>query len=303
MTPLTKKQQLLQQVQQVAVHEGLNRTTLPNVFCYKLCSTHVTMPSVYEPCICIILQGRKNVMLGSDILSYGELEFLVASVDLPILGTVIEASEQQPYYVIQMNIDGRLLSELLLQMEHLAIVHRKAESGLFIGQVDPLMGDSLLRLLALIQTPEDIPVLGKSLVREMHYRMLRSPFGQEIAQIALKGTPTQRISVSIQKLRRDYAQAITIEELAAMSGMSVSSFHAHFKAVTKMSPLQFQKSVRLVEARNLMIFQHLDAASTAYKVGYESPSQFSREYARMFGRPPARDIAQLKNVTGVERLR
>ena len=294
MTEGLLKQQLLQLVQQVAVNEGLNSTVIPNVFCYKICHTQVTMPAVYEPCLCIIVQGRKNVMLGTDMLSYGELEFLVASVDLPILGTVVEASAQQPYFVIQINIDVRLLSELLLQMQYLAVANRKPESGLFIGQVDPQMGDSLLRLLALLQQPDDIPVLAESLVREMHYRMLRSNYGREIAQISLKGTPTQRISVAIQKLRRDYDQTVTIEELAALAGMSVSSFHAHFKAVTNMSPLQFQKSVRLVEARSLMISQHMDAASTAYRVGYESPSQFSREYARMFGSPPARDIARIR---------
>ncbi|HEY9041266.1 MAG TPA: AraC family transcriptional regulator [Rheinheimera sp.] len=294
MTDGLLKQQLLQLVQQVAVNEGVNSTAIPNVFCYKVSRPQITMPAVYEPCLCIIVQGRKNVMLGSDMLSYGELEFLVASVDLPILGTVVQASALQPYYVIQINIDVRLLSELLLQMQYLAVANRRAESGLFIGQVDQQMGDSLLRLLALLQQPDDIPVLAESLVREMHYRMLRSNFGKEIAQISLKGTPTQRISVAIQKLRRDYDQTVTIEELAAMAGMSVSSFHAHFKAVTNMSPLQFQKSVRLVEARSLMISQHMDAASTAYKVGYESPSQFSREYARMFGSPPARDIARIR---------
>ena len=294
MTEGLLKQQLLQLVQQVAVNEGLNSTVIPSVFCYKICHTQVTMPAVYEPCLCIIVQGRKNVMLGTDMLSYGELEFLVASVDLPILGTVVEASAQQPYFVIQINVDVRLLSELLLQMEYLAVANRKAECGLFIGQVDQQMGDSLLRLLALLQQPDDIPVLAESLVREMHYRMLRSNYGREIAQISLKGTPTQRISVAIQKLRRDYDQTVTIEELAALAGMSVSSFHAHFKAVTNMSPLQFQKSVRLVEARSLMISQHMDAASTAYRVGYESPSQFSREYARMFGSPPARDIARIR---------
>jgi AraC-like DNA-binding protein len=294
MTEGLLKQQLLQLVQQLAVNEGLNSTAIPNVFCYKICHPLVTMPAVYEPCLCIIVQGRKNVLLGTDMLSYGELEFLVASVDLPILGTVVEASAQQPYFVIQINVDVRLLSELLLQMEYLAVANRKAECGLFIGQVDPQMGDSLLRLLALLQQPDDIPVLAESLVREMHYRMLRSNYGREIAQISLKGTPTQRISVAIQKLRRDYDQTVTIEELAGLAGMSVSSFHAHFKAVTNMSPLQFQKSVRLVEARSLMISQHMDAASTAYKVGYESPSQFSREYARMFGSPPARDIARIR---------
>lgn len=288
------QQRLLQLVQHAAVNEGLNSTAIPNVFCYKICSPRITMPAVYEPCLCIIVQGRKNVLLGSEMLSYGELEFLIASVDLPILGTVIEASEQQPYFVIQINIDVRLLSELLLQMEHLAVASKTAKSGLFIGQVDRQMGDSLLRLFTLLEEPDDIPVLSEALIREMHYRMLRSHYGKEIAQISLKGTPTQRISVAIQKLRRDYDQTVTIEELASLAGMSVSSFHVHFKAVTNMSPLQFQKSVRLVEARSLMISQQIDAASTAYKVGYESPSQFSREYARMFGNPPARDIAGIR---------
>ncbi|MCS4306513.1 AraC-like DNA-binding protein [Rheinheimera pacifica] len=288
------QQRLLQLVQHAAVNEGLNSTAIPNVFCYKICSPRITMPAVYEPCLCIIVQGRKNVLLGTEMLSYGELEFLIASVDLPILGTVIEASEQQPYFVIQINIDVRLLSELLLQMEHLAVASKTAKSGLFIGQVDRQMGDSLLRLFTLLEEPDDIPVLSEALIREMHYRMLRSHYGKEIAQISLKGTPTQRISVAIQKLRRDYDQTVTIEELASLAGMSVSSFHVHFKAVTNMSPLQFQKSVRLVEARSLMISQQIDAASTAYKVGYESPSQFSREYARMFGNPPARDIAGIR---------
>lgn len=288
------QQRLLQLVQLVAVKEGINSTAIPNVLCYKICRPGVSMPAVYEPCLCIIVQGRKNVLLGTDILSYGELEFLIASVDLPILGTVVDASEQRPYFVIQINIDVRLLSELLLQMQHLAVANKTAKSGLFIGRVDRQMGASLLRLFALLEEPDDIQVLSGALFREMHYRMLRSNYGREIAQISLKGTPTQRVSVAIQKLRRDYAQAVKIEELADLAGMSVSSFHVHFKSVTNMSPLQFQKSVRLVEARSLMISQQLDAASTAYKVGYESPSQFSREYARMFGNPPVRDIASIK---------
>ena len=288
------RQKLLRLVKRVAVDEGVNTTDIPNVFCYKICRPQVTMPAVYEPCLCIIVQGRKNVLLGTEMLSYGELEFLIASVDLPILGTVVEASEQRPYFVIQINIDVRLLSELLLQMDYLAVANKTAKSGLFIGQVDRQMGDSLLRLFKLLEEPEDIAVLSEAFIREMHYRMLRSSYGKEIAQISLKGTPTQRISVAIQKLRRDYDQTVTIEELAGLAGMSVSSFHVHFKSVTNMSPLQFQKSVRLVEARTLMISQHMDAASTAYKVGYESPSQFSREYARMFGCPPARDIARIR---------
>ncbi|WP_414830812.1 AraC family transcriptional regulator [Alteromonas sp. H39] len=288
------EQQLLRLVENIAPDEGLNSTAIPSVFCYKISAPLFEMPAVYEPCLCIIIQGRKSVMLGKEMLSYGKMEFLVASVDLPIIGTVVEASEQQPYFVVQININASLLSEVMLKMEKLAVAKRKAKSGLFIGQVDPQMAASLQRLLSLLQTPEDIPVLAENVIGEMHYRMLRSNYGNDIAQISLQDTPTQRIALAIQKLRRDFDQTVAIDELAKMAGMSVSSFHVHFKAVTKMSPLQFQKSVRLVEARALMISQRMDAASTAYKVGYESPSQFSREYARMFGNPPARDIASIR---------
>ncbi len=294
MNPAELQQPLLHLVQQTAMQEGLNGTPVPGLFCYKVSKPGTVMPAVYEPCICIIVQGRKTVMLGPELLSYGPLQFLVASVDLPVIGTVTQASADAPYYVIQLTIDTRLLSELLLQLPQLARASKKAGPALFIGEAGPAMTQSLLRLFNLVRQPEDIPVLGGALVRELHYRMLQSEHGHAIAQISLHGTPTQRIAAAIQKLRKEYHQPIRIEELASQAGMSVSSFHAHFKAVTHMSPLQFQKSVRLMEARTLMLSQRLDATRTAYQVGYESPSQFSREYSRMFGQPPARDIALLR---------
>ncbi len=288
------QQTLLRLVKNMAPREGLNETPVPGIFCYKTSTSPNIMPAVYEPCLCIIVQGRKNVLLGTDMRSYGEFEFLIASVDLPVIGTVVDATDERPYYVIQMNIDVKLLSELLLKMQYSTADEKGPETGLFIGKLDGRMAASLQRLLGLFEALEDIPVLAEGLIREMHYRMLRSEYGKAIAQMSLKGTPAQRISVAIQKLRRDYDQTVKIEELANLAGMSLSSFHSHFKSITSMSPLQFQKSVRLVEARSLMMSQNLDAASTAYKVGYESPSQFSREYSRMFGSPPARDIAKIR---------
>ncbi|WP_101675540.1 AraC family transcriptional regulator [Alloalcanivorax mobilis] len=288
------RKKLVGLIESVAVEEGFNGTPIPNVSCYKISQPHTRLPAVYEPCLCVIVQGRKDVMLGKELLSYGELEFLVASVHLPVLGTVVEASPARPYFVIQMTVDARQISDLLLRMPLEVAPKKASDNGLFIGRVDRRMGGSLLRLLTLIDIREDIPALAEALVREMHYRLLRSDHGEWIAQIALKGTPTQRVSVAIEKLRRDYREAITVDELAGLAGMSVSTFHAHFKAVTNMSPLQFQKSIRLVEARALMVTRKLDAASTAYQVGYESPSQFSREYARMFGNPPVRDIASIR---------
>lgn len=294
MLDVNVQQTLLRLVKNIAPLEGLNETPVPGIFCYKISKSPNIMPAVYEPCLCIIVQGRKNVLLGREMQSYGEFEFLIASVDLPVIGTVVDATDERPYYVIQMNIDVKLLSELLLKMQYSIADEKVPETGLFIGKLDDQMAGSLLRLLGLFEALDDIPVLAEGLVREMHYRMLRSEYGKAITQMSLKGTPAQRISVAIQKLRRDYDQMVKIDELANLAGMSLSSFHSHFKSITNMSPLQFQKSVRLVEARSLMMSQNLDAASTAYKVGYESPSQFSREYSRMFGSPPARDIAKIK---------
>ncbi|MBF5057525.1 AraC family transcriptional regulator [Alcanivorax sp. 521-1] len=290
----TLRKTLVGLIGSVAVEEGFNTTPIPGVACYKISEAPSRLPAVYEPCLCVIVQGRKEVMLGKERLSYGELEFLVASVHLPVLGTVVEGSEARPYFVIQMSIDVRLISDLLLRMPSAVTPKKTSNNGLFIGRVDRRMGDSLLRLLSLIDSREDIPALGESLVRELHYRLLCSEHGERIAQISLQGTPTQRVSAAIERLRRDYREAISVDALASLAGMSVSTFHAHFKAVTNMSPLQFQKSIRLVEARALMVTRQLDAASTACQVGYESPSQFSREYARMFGNPPARDVARIR---------
>lgn len=275
-------------------HEGLNPSVIPNLSFYKMTHPNTTMPNVYEPCLCIIVQGRKDVLLGSDMYGYGAMEFLIASVNLPIIGTVTQASEQKPYFVIQIDVDIKQISELLICMERPAIANNKSECGLFIGKVDDTMGESVCRLVKLLQTPEDIPILAEHMLREIYYRMLRSDYGDAIVQTALKGSHMQRISIAIQKLRKDYSLPVTVDELAELVDMSVSSFHAHFKSVTNMSPLQFQKSIRLMEARSLMITNNVGAESTAYRVGYESPSQFSREYARMFGNPPGRDISQLR---------
>lgn len=290
----TLGKELVSLVDQFTDAEGVNASAIPGLSFYKITNTNSTMPAVYEPSLCIIVQGRKDVLLGNNLYSYGALEFLIASVNLPIIGTVVKASKDNPYFVIQIDIDLKQISELLIRMESSSVANGKTESGLFIGKVDRAMGDSVLRLIRLLETPEDLPVLAEYRLREVHYRLLRSEYGEEITQIALKGSPMQRISMAIQKLRGDYHLPVTVNELAGLADMSTSSFHVHFKAVTSMSPLQFQKSVRLMEARNLMISKHMDAASTAYRVGYESPSQFSREYARMFGNPPGRDISQLR---------
>lgn len=233
-------------------------------------------------------------MLDKDVYTYGPGEFLIVSVDLPVMGRVTHASKEKPYFIIKVDIDLPMLSELLLHTNHPALNKGTATRGIFTGKTSEEMGESVIRLARLLNTPNDIPILAQQMKREIYYRALLSDHGDIIAQTALRGSHMQRIASAIEKIKTDFRQTLSIDELANISGMSASSFHAHFKSVTAMSPLQYQKSLRLMEARNLMIVNKQDAATTAHQVGYESAPQFSREYARMFGNPPIRDISILK---------
>ncbi len=290
-----KKNELIQLVDKHSKEEGLNESTIPNLSFFKVTKINTPLPAVYNPSLCIIVQGSKDVLLGKHLYHYSTGEYLVASVDLPVIGKIIGAKKSTPYLVIKIDIEIRLLSELLLHTEHSITINNKPESGLFIEKVDRHLEESVLRLIRLLETPKDIPVLSQQMIREIYYRMLCGEHSDMIAKIAIKGSHTQRISNVIQKLKRDFHQSITMNELADIAGMSVSSFHAHFKSLTTMSPLQFQKSLRLMEARCMMMTKDIDVSSTAYQVGYESSSQFNREYTRMFGNPPRRDISLLKN--------
>lgn len=270
--------------------EGLNETDLPGVSLFRASSTEMPVPDVYEPSLCFIAQGYKQVMLDKEIYRYGPSQYLIVSVDLSIVSQIMKVSKDNPYLLLIIDIDLQQLAELLLHTGHSIPFRDKTYRGLFVGRVDEEIGDCVLRLTRLLGgTPEDIAVLAAQTMREIYYRLLSSDYGEPLAQIALKGSHMQRIASAIRKIKTDYQQHISVDELAQLAGMSVSSFHAHFKSVTAMSPLQFQKSIRLIKARNLMVADEMDATSTAYHVGYESPSQFNREYARMFGNPPRRD--------------
>ncbi len=290
----TQRDKFLSLIKKHTCSEGLNTSAIPDVSFFTATTTGIPLPDIYKPSLCLIVQGSKDVLLGEKRYHYGPGEYLVASVDLPIIGRITEATPETPYFVIRIDIDTQQLSELLIHTEHSTRSNNNADSGLFIGTATDILSESILRLIRLLETPQDIPVLSKQMLREVYYRILCSDYGETIAQTTLKGSHMQRISNVIQKMKREFHKPTTIEELASLAGMSTSSFHAHFKAVTAMSPLQFQKSLRLLEARSLMIANNTDATTTAYQVGYESPSQFNREYARMFGNPPVRDISILR---------
>lgn len=293
MRPIEPSNELSQIIAKYSSSDGENETTIPGVTFFKASSVEEPLPSVYEPCLCIISQGYKEVSLDDEVFRYAPSQYLMVGVDLPIMNRILKATVDQPYLLMKIAINLQQVSELIVR-SRIAFANAKPERALFVGKLDERMADSALRLARLLDSPQDIPILAEHTLGEIFYYVLKSEHGGLFAQAALNGSNTQRIARAIQKIRSDYKTPLSVEELARTVGMSVSSFHAHFKSVTAMSPLQFQKKLRLIEARNLMASAGSDAASAAYAVGYESASQFSREYARMYGNPPGRDMTLLK---------
>ena len=279
--------------------DGVHKTAIGGLYPIKLSVPDMKLPSVYQPSICVIVQGAKQVLLEDEIYRYAPPQFLAVSVDLPLLGQVTEASAGKPYLCLQIEIDARTISELISQSGDASWSRGETSRGLFVGEMDAALLEAVLRIARLLETPRDIPVLAPLAMREFHYRVLSSPYGPTIAQMAIAGSNTHKIGQVIRRMKTQLAAPIRVEELASMANMSPSSFHQHFKAVTAMSPVQYQKRLRLTEARHILLAENADAQSAAYRVGYQSVSQFSREYARMFGAPPIRDVEGIRNVAAV----
>ncbi|RRJ90779.1 AraC family transcriptional regulator [Flavobacterium macacae] len=294
MIPQEHNNELLALISKHAVRDGLTQTKIPGVSLFRSSVMDVPVPYFYNQCLCIIVQGEKEVMLDNEIYRYMPSQYLTVSVDLPLMYRITKASRAKPALLMKIDIDLKLLSELLLHTNLNVGETPTTKRGIFVGEFDKPMHDSVLRLARLMNSPADIPALATQTMREVLYRALCNDYGDVIAQIARKGSRMESIANAIRKLKKDFRQTITVEELAEVAHMSVSSFHSHFKSVTAMSPLQFQKSLRLIEARSIMISQDIDVANAAFWVGYQSPSQFSREYARKFGRPPARDVSIIR---------
>jgi AraC-like DNA-binding protein len=259
----------------------------------------VTCPTstVYRPMLCLVLQGAKQVMIGDRLLRYDPASYFIASLELPVSGQIVEASADRPYVCVSLALDRDTIASLVPDVP----VQRDGQTaGFGVSPVTPQLLDPWFRLLALLDTPEDVPVLAPMLEREILYRLLRGPQGGVLRQIAREDSRLSQVRQAIAWIRAHFDEPVRVEALAEIAGMSPASFHRHFKAATAMSPLQYQKMLRLQEARRLMVV-NADTTRTAYTVGYESASQFSREYARMFGAPPSRDAVRLRGqAIGVE---
>jgi len=250
-------------------------------------------PCLYRSMVCFILQGSKRVAINDSVLSYDSSQYLVSALDLPLMGQVLDADRHRPYVAVSLTLDPALLAELATTMPPIRESDGKG-IGLSINPMTVQLRDALLRLLSLLDTPVDIPVLAPIVERELLYRLLQGPQGRLLRQIAQPEGPLARIRRAIAWIRDNHDQQLRIDSLCEASGMSRASLHRHFSAITGLSPLQYQKQLRLQEARRLLLGGEYNASVVAFAVGYESASQFSREYLRQFGAPPARDIRQMR---------
>ncbi len=269
--------------------EGLFPTQLGGVHIIRSFQERMPMRQIYRPSLCVVLKGAKEILFGEDRLYYGAMQCLVVSMEMPASGRVVEASAEAPYIGITIDLDVAMLREVLEQLDSPPVVPAGPGPCVFVAPIDDPLADCVQRLIRMCQTPKAIPILYPSVMREICYWLLTGPNGAELCHLALPESNIMRVGRAIYFLRDNYSQTLRVEQMAEVAGMSASSFHQHFKAITSVTPLQFQKQLRLLEARRLMVAEAASVEQAAYQVGYESASQFSREYSRMFGVAPKQD--------------
>ncbi|WP_129775921.1 AraC family transcriptional regulator [Peristeroidobacter soli] len=280
-------------VTRLTPQEGIYPSAVPGLTVIRANAPSMPTPSVYDPSLCIVVQGRKRAVLGDDVYYYDALNYLTVSVTLPAIGHVLEATPEKPYLCMRLELDARTIGELLLQVGRSA-VPPSTDRGLYVARTSPQLLDAVVRLTRLLDQPRDAAILAPLVLREIHYRVLTGELGHRLRELCVVDSQVNRVARAIELLRKRFTESLRIEDLAAAAHMSESSLHHRFKAVTAMSPMQFQKHLRLHEARRLMLTEGLEAAAAAHRVGYESPSQFSREYRRLFGAPPRREIETVR---------
>lgn len=281
-----------------ALQEGKQRTSIGNLSLLKVTQKTELIHSIYEPSLIVIIQGSKIVILGDKTYHYGKYNYLVSSVNLPVQGQILEATEQEPYLCLQVTFNLEQISELLASsnIETSSEKVSSAQSGLCVQEIEEPLLMALLRLVQLLDTPEHSAVLAPMITKEVLYWMLVQDRDQVLRRFSMTGSHSATIRKIIQQMVTSYEQPLEVEQLAKAANMSVSNFYAQFKMVTAMSPLQYQKVLRLQEARRRLLSEGIDAAQVSFEVGYSSPSQFSREYAKFFGKPPITDTKHAKEV-------
>jgi AraC-like DNA-binding protein len=295
-----RQQELAARVARLAPVDGSHQSAWPSLVLNRGSVPTVCMPTVYQPCLAIVVQGRKRAVLNGEVFHYDALNYLVVSVTLPAMGQVLEATPDHPYLSLRLNLDLEEIARLVLELGDRRPAPVSADRALFVARLDEPLLDAVLRMVKLMETPEDIDVLAPVIQREIYYRVMRGQLGSRLVNLAQSEGGNRRIVRAVEWLKQHYAAPLRIDELAQAVHMSPSALHHGFKSVTALSPLQYQKQLRLHEARRLMFADGIESAAAGHRVGYESASQFSREYRRLFGAPPRTEIARLRE-SGVSR--
>lgn len=278
----------------LALPEDGSVEPLPGISLARRSAPQEPLHGLFKPTLCVIAQGSKEVLLGESRYRYDPLHYLLVTVDLPTVTQVVEASKEQPYLSFSMELSPNLVSSVMVELGYKADPERTLAKAIDVSPLDESLLDAVVRLVRGIDSPIEARILSPLISREIIYRLLMGDQGGRLRHIAMVGGYASDIAKAVEWLRSNFDQPIRVEELAQELGMSVSGLHRHFKAVTAMSPLQFQKQLRLLEARRLMLSEDLDAASAAYRVGYNDAAHFNREYKSVFGSPPMRDVQQLR---------
>ncbi|SAI71547.1 araC family transcriptional regulator [Bordetella ansorpii] len=293
--PLPALQELAALIGRHMPADGSYLTPIPGLTFHRASAPAEKTHSVARPALGVLAQGAKRVELGDEVHEYTTERYLLTSVDLPVASRVTLASSGTPYLSMTLDLDTQRIADLMTQLGAPTRAEGgQAPRGMATAPVEQGLITTLLRLVSLLDTPDDIPILAPLIEREIHYRLLKGELGQRLCHIVLNHGAMSQISRAIDWLKRNYCEPLRIEDLAQRVNMSASSLHHHFKSLTAMSPLQYQKQLRLHEARRLMLAEMLDAGTAAHRVGYESASQFSREYSRLYGAPPLRDVGRLR---------
>lgn len=284
-----------------APHDGRFELRIPGVHAIRVSRVNPELVHVLQPpALCIVAQGAKSVLLGPEVYEYDASRMLVFSVDLPVAGQVTKASPAEPYLSFRLDLDPHKIAELVLRAYPQGLPRVRENRGVCVSPVNLGIVNAAARLLELMAQPGEAELLAPLVIEEILIRLLRSPIGVRVAQTGRAESSVHGVAKAVSWLRVNFSQSMKVEELAKLAHMSLSSFHQHFRAVTSMSPLQFQKALRLQEARRLMLSTMVDAGTASWRVGYQSASQFSREYGRFFGSAPTKDIARLREHSDVD---
>ncbi len=287
--------QLAASLSKLTEQEHYLTTQVPGLSLFRKTDAAEPITGFYEPSVCLIAQGAKHVQLGEESYVYDTEHYLFSGIHLPVVAKVIEASNAKPYLGLKLTFDYQEIAQLMADSQLPAPKGQSSVRGMATGTLSLPLISAFQRLVDLVDDKEHIAILAPLIRREIFYRLLMGEQGQKLCQLAIMGTQTHQVACVITWLKANFSQSIRIEDLANIANMGISTFHHHFRNMTALSPLKYLKQLRLQEARRLMLTERLDVATSAFQVGYESPSQFSREYSRLYGCSPSKDVQELRN--------